>query len=51
MNEPTRLFDFPRFQQEHFPLEVMVSSRLAENGKAIIPVNLLMPLMKPLVGC
>lgn len=29
MNQPTRLFDFPYFQQEHFPLEVMMTSRKA----------------------
>ena len=28
MNNPTRLFDFPRYQQEHFPLEVMMSSKV-----------------------
>ena len=34
MNEPTRLFDFPRFQQEHFPLEVMVSSKVGGEWKS-----------------
>jgi long-chain acyl-CoA synthetase len=34
MNEPTRLFDFPRYQQEHFPLEVMVSSKVGGKWKS-----------------
>ena len=34
MNEPTRLFDFPRFQQEHFPLEVMVYSKVGGEWKS-----------------
>ncbi len=34
MNEPPRLFDFPRFQQEHFPLEVMVSSKVGGEWKS-----------------
>ena len=34
MNEPMRLFDFPRFQQEHFPLEVMVSSKVGGEWKS-----------------
>ena len=40
MNNPTRLFDFPRYQQEHFPLEVMMSSKV---GGATAQVNLLTP--------
>ena len=33
MNNPTRLFDFPRYQQEHFPLEVMMSSKVGGEWK------------------
>lgn len=31
MNKPTRLFDIPRYQQENFPLQVMMSSKV--NGE------------------
>ncbi|MGB0182436.1 MAG: AMP-dependent synthetase/ligase [Schleiferiaceae bacterium] len=34
MNNPTRLFDFPRYQQEHFPLEVMMSSKVGGEWKS-----------------
>ncbi|MDE0986965.1 MAG: long-chain fatty acid--CoA ligase [Schleiferiaceae bacterium] len=34
MNQPTRLFDIPKYQQEHFPLEVMMSSKLAGEWKS-----------------
>ena len=34
MNNPTRLFDFPRYQQEHFPLKVMMSSKVGGEWKS-----------------
>ena len=34
MNKPTRLFDFPRYQQEHFPLEIMMSSKVGGEWKS-----------------
>ncbi len=34
MKNPTRLFDFPRYQQEHFPLEVMMSSKVGGQWKS-----------------
>ncbi len=34
MIEPKRLFDFPHYQLEHFPLEVMMTSRVADQWKA-----------------
>ena len=40
MNQPTRLFDIPKYQQEHFPLEVMMSSKLAGEWKSYSTENL-----------
>ncbi|MEY2963741.1 MAG: hypothetical protein RL754_1002 [Bacteroidota bacterium] len=34
MTQPTRLFDFPRYQQENFPLEVMMSSVVGGEWKS-----------------
>jgi long-chain acyl-CoA synthetase len=31
MNTPKRLFDFPKFQNEHFPMDVMMTSKLGGN--------------------
>lgn len=33
MNQPTRLFDFPYYQLEHFPLQACMSSRVAGEWK------------------
>lgn len=34
MNTPTRLFDIPRYQQENFPLEIMLSSVVGGEWKS-----------------
>lgn len=34
MTQPTRLFDIPRYQQEHFPLDVMMSSKVGGEWKS-----------------
>lgn len=34
MKEPSRLFDFPHYQLKHYPLEVMMTSRVAGEWKS-----------------
>lgn len=33
MKQPTRLFDIPHYQQEHFPMQVMMTSKVAGEWK------------------
>ena len=35
MNQPKRLFDFPYFQLEHYPLDVMMTSKIADQWQSI----------------